>query len=120
MSPDDTEQAQIDAGLAKLRRIGKDRLVEEMIDLFQEHAPKWLEAARAGVDAGDWSAVARAAHTLKSSAGNFGAVSLYELCARIESLAAQSETAALPALLAELESTLGRVRTILQERRGWA
>lgn len=120
MAAEDIEQAQIDSGLAKLRRLGKDRLVEDMIDLFLEHAPKWLEAARAGAAAGDWSAVARAAHTLKSSAGNFGAVSLYELCARMESLAAQSETAPLSALVAELESTLGRVRTILQARRGGA
>jgi HPt (histidine-containing phosphotransfer) domain-containing protein len=108
----------MDEQLANLHRLGGEDFVREMIELFLENAPKQMEAARNGIREGDLEAVRRAVHSLKSSAGNFGAAEVPELAGRIEQLAADRQAAPIPAKFAALEAAFAQVRARLEERRG--
>ena len=81
------------AALERLRRIGGADLVRRMIELFLSHAPERVRALRDGADAGDVDAVERAAHMMKSSAGNVGADRLMKAAEAIESAAASGSIA---------------------------
>lgn len=57
------------AAFERIRRVGGERLLQQMIAAFLEHSPERLTAA---LNADHAAEVARAAHSLKSSAGNLG------------------------------------------------
>jgi HPt (histidine-containing phosphotransfer) domain-containing protein len=73
--------------IARLRRLGGDSLAASLAALFLDLAPRRLAAARAALDADDADAVRRAAHSLKSSAGNVGAFVLLEAAGQLETAA---------------------------------
>ena len=86
---------------------GDPEFVAELVELFVQQAPRQLSAARAALDVGDRDAVAKAAHTLKSSSGYLGARRLAELCVQLERRAREDEadlTRALEELSAEYDS----------------
>ena len=76
------------AALDRLARLVGDRPedLEQLIESFLESAPGLLEDLRRGVEAGDPARVRLAAHTMKSSAKDFGAERLAEMCGELESL----------------------------------
>lgn len=79
----------VDPGaLERLNRIGGQEFLVEMIELFLEHSPQRLDAAREAYRDGEVSAVYRAAHSLKSTAANLGASALQDAAARVEDRAA--------------------------------
>lgn len=116
MSADDSQWD--DAAIDRLRKLGGNDLLGKMIDLFLQGAPKRIAAARAGEQAGDWTAVGHATHALKSSAANVGARRLSQLCEQIELLANQNNGPAIPPLLPELEVTFEQVRARLIALKG--
>jgi HPt (histidine-containing phosphotransfer) domain-containing protein len=71
----------------RLRRLGGDDLAGKLSALFLDLAPRRLQAAREGVAGDDADAVRRAAHSLKSSAGNVGAFTVLEAADRLEAAA---------------------------------
>jgi two-component system, sensor histidine kinase and response regulator len=79
------------AAIARLREWGGDALVGRMIELFLELGPERAGAIRIGLDEGDQEGVERAAHSLKSSAGNLGAEQLRRAAHRLEESALGSE-----------------------------
>jgi HPt (histidine-containing phosphotransfer) domain-containing protein len=103
--------------LARLRRIGGDRLLGEMIDLFLAHVPERVASAVAAGKAGDWQEVGRAAHSLKSSAGNVGMTAVRELAVALEQRAAADDGAAVAPLLRDLEEAFPRWTALLLEER---
>lgn len=72
------------AALERLRQFGGDALVAQIVEIFRGQAPTKLAAARAALAAGDGEGVRQAAHALKSSAGQLGAVAMQALCETIE------------------------------------
>jgi HPt (histidine-containing phosphotransfer) domain-containing protein len=106
-----------ETALARVRAIGGDDLLARLIDSFLQHAPPRVAAARAGAQAEDPDAVARATHSLKSTAGNLGARRLQFLAERIESLAAAQDGAGAAALLDEMETVFEATRVALVRRR---
>ena len=99
--------------LALLRRVGGDALLAQLAAAFLGQAGTRLEAARAGVGAGDPAPVERAMHTLKSSSRQLGAMALGDLCAETEALAARGELAPLSGILDRVGEELERVRSAL-------
>lgn len=67
------------------------------------------------ISAGNPEAARRAAHSLKSSAGQLGAVALAEAALAVERAAGEG-AADLPALVAALAECAGRTRTALTAR----
>lgn len=78
------------AAAARLRRLGGERLLRELIELFLQLGPARVDAGTAA--ASDWEAAERACHSLKSAAGNLGAVELQRLAGEQEDAAAARRT----------------------------
>ena len=88
--------------LDRLRSWGGDALLGRMITLFEELAPERAEALEEGLARGDLERVERAAHSLKSSAGNLGAEELRRQAGRLEEAAATGDRAGMDSLVEEL------------------
>lgn len=118
MQPSQRAEPLLDSeALRRLHLLGGSSFVREMIDLFLEHAPKWIELARAGERAADLQAVGRAAHTLKSSTGNLGVSALHALAEEIERQVADSHREAIGALLIDLENAFRQTQACLEDAR---
>jgi HPt (histidine-containing phosphotransfer) domain-containing protein len=73
--------------IENLKEIGGDDdpgLYIELIGIFLQDAPHRMEEMRRGLDSNDLKVLERAAHTLKSSCANVGALPLAEICRRME------------------------------------
>lgn len=103
------------AAAARLRRLGGDRLLREMTELFLQLGEERLAAAGSG----DRQEAERACHSLKSSAGNLGAHVLQQAAAQAEQTAAGDDRAAHDMALARLADAYGAaaraLRQLLQE-----
>jgi len=99
------------------RRSGTD-LVSEIVELFLRIAPERVNAIRSGVDRSDTDAVERAAHALKSSAGNLGATALASSCALLETEARAGHADGMRRHFASIESELARVVPALERLAG--
>jgi two-component system sensor histidine kinase/response regulator len=73
---------------------GDAEFVRELVRLFNEQAPRYLEVARVALGVGDLLAVSKAAHSMKSSSGYLGARRLSELCRELEKVAREGDRAA--------------------------
>lgn len=84
--------------------------MEEMLHLFITQVPERLRSARAGVDEEEASETERAAHALRSSCAQLGAVRMQALCEEIERGAARGGLGAISGLIDELETEFERYR----------
>ena len=73
-----------DAALARLN--GDVQLLEEMVELFLEYTPPLLDEIRLAVGLRDSRALERAAHKLRGSIGNFGAVGAFAAAEKLEAI----------------------------------
>lgn len=105
------------SALSRLRQLGGDAFLTEMIDLFLEHFSTRLESAIAGERRGDLDAVAFACHTLRSSAGNLGATVLQDLSSEIERHARDRNVTEVRARMADLTRAFENARRILEKTR---
>lgn len=102
--------------LAALRALNPDdpAFLRELIDVFLADSPRSLAELEQALAAGDAAQLARAAHTLKGSASNFGADDFAAGAAAMEKLgrlgAIAEAAAALPALRAEYDRVAGALR----------
>lgn len=103
-----------EAVFENLRRLGGDEFVGELFTLFLDTAPVKIEEAIAGHKRGDLEIIEWAVHSLRSSAGNIGALRLQELCGQIEILAAEKDGESLAPLIGQLEESFARVRPRLE------
>ena len=101
------------AALDRLRHLGNGKFFIEMIDLYLDWSARKLAQARSGEQAGDLRAIEMAAHSLKSSAANLGAVQVHDLANRLETLAHDRQMDAVVPLLRELTAASEQVATRL-------
>ena len=112
-----SQPSQLDpAALERLRRLGGEEFTRKMIDLFLSYSAQKIGEARRALEAANLDAVAKAAHPIKSSAGNVGAVIVQDLASRIERLALQSQGESLAKLMEELEQAFEAVKLELESR----
>lgn len=102
------------AAIERLLKLGGQKFTLEMIDLFGSYGAKKLAEARQAQLAGNLAALAEAAHPLKSSAGNVGAVRVQELAAQVESSARESKAEPAGAQLDELERAFAEAVSLLE------
>jgi HPt (histidine-containing phosphotransfer) domain-containing protein len=86
----------------------------EIVDLFVKEGRGHLDRLRESIAEKDVATAARAAHTLKGSAGNLGAEFLSRLCARMQDLSKAGDWAAAEALRPDLEREFEAARAELE------
>ncbi|MBZ5578960.1 MAG: response regulator [Acidobacteriia bacterium] len=98
---------------------GDDVLMQELIDLFLSSAPEMLGQMRHAAEDEDTAALRRAAHTLKGSSGQMGALRMQEICGIIEGLTSTGSLVGVDLLLTELsvgfERAVGELRLLRTE-----
>lgn len=77
------DQAALD-GIRELDPTGASNLLVQVASMYRTTVPPLLEQIRLGLERGDAQAVRLAAHTLKSSSANLGAMELAQLCGLLE------------------------------------
>jgi two-component system, sensor histidine kinase and response regulator len=105
------------SALDRLDRIGGPTFVVEMIELFLDHSPTRLAAARSAFLASDYRRLYRSAHSLKSTAANVGAETLKSLAERVEALAAAENGADIASLVDEMDRSYEQLRKRLDAER---
>ena len=103
--------------LEKLRTLGGEKFVAEMIEIFFRYVPTKLAEARAAEAAGDLDALQHAVHPLKSSAGNLGAAAMKDIAVRIEQLAMEKNGGPIPGLMRGLEAAYAQACAALEAHR---
>lgn len=102
------------AAVERLRRLGDAGFVCHMIDLFFSFVSQKLSEARTAQDAGDLLGVGRAAHAVKSTAGNAGAWRVQDLAVRLEQAANGGHVDQVESLLPRLEEAFVEVKPLLE------
>ena len=98
----------------RLKKLGGPAFACKMIDLFLEYGAAKTGEVVVAVQSGQTEAAGKAAHALKSSAANVGAVEVERLAIEIESLAKSDSKADLAKLASELETAFETVRPLLE------
>jgi HPt (histidine-containing phosphotransfer) domain-containing protein len=86
----------------------------ELIDIFLSDTPERLQEIASGLENGDALLVMRAAHSIKGSAGNFGATGLAHAAYVIEQAARQADLATAAAGVAPLHEHYAKVTAALE------
>ncbi|HEX6134850.1 MAG TPA: Hpt domain-containing protein [Longimicrobiales bacterium] len=104
--------------LERLRRIGGTKLLLDMIALYLDSGPGRIRALLDGAEAGDASRVERAAHSLKSSAGNLGALRLLDAVRALEARAADGgvDRDLVMRVVREYDASEDALRRVLEEQ----
>jgi signal transduction histidine kinase/HPt (histidine-containing phosphotransfer) domain-containing protein/ActR/RegA family two-component response regulator len=107
--------ASILESLRTLNPEGGNELINTLISAYFRSTPPELEALQSGLAAGDTEKIARAAHKLKSSNHNVGAITLGETFEDIETLARQSDFEAVQLRMPLMRKEWSRVKNALNE-----
>jgi len=90
-----------------LARVGGDvELLKEIAELFLEEYPRVVNDLHKALEAGDSTAVERAAHGLKGSVANFGARAVEDAAFELEQLGRAQKLAEVSQVLNSLELAL--------------
>jgi PAS domain S-box-containing protein len=118
--PDETSprvrQQDVDELLIALREtIGNqaDNLLPELSELFQEEAPRLLDAIHQAIHRADHQQLAAASHTLKSSSASLGSRDLPDLCQHLETLGRSGTTTGADRYAATLDQGYAHFAAIL-------
>jgi HPt (histidine-containing phosphotransfer) domain-containing protein len=101
-------------GLRELDAGGETGFVAELVGLFVSTAAERRAALDEAFASGDSVRVSREAHSLKSSAGNIGALALSKLCQSLEYLGAAGRLDEARAVYARVSPELDRALTDLR------
>jgi PAS domain S-box-containing protein len=99
-----------------LAAIGENtpQMVHEVITLFLETAPGLLRDIREAIEQEDSARLTQAAHTLKSSSAQLGAMTFSELCKTLEKTARHGSMEGTHHYLPRVEVEFARVRAVLE------
>jgi histidine phosphotransfer protein HptB len=103
--------------IADLRALSPDddgALFNELVEIFLRDTPLRLRDIEVALAAGDAIGASRAAHSIKGSGANFGAVRLTAVALQLEQLGKAGDLAALPPLRAALDAEFDQVRLALE------
>ena len=90
-------------------------MLARLIGLYLQETPPLIERMKEAVATNDEGALRAAAHALKSSSANVGAMKLHGLCKDLESQARRRQLADAAARIALIEREFGATRAILRQ-----
>jgi HPt (histidine-containing phosphotransfer) domain-containing protein len=103
------------AALRELNPGDNDVFLMEIIGIYVEDTPRRLQDLKTSLAAGDAALFTRAAHTIKGSSANVGAVILTGVAERLEAVARKDGLGGVAGLVAECEKELERVAAELRK-----
>lgn len=103
------------ANLRALGDEGDDTFLKEIIGIYLQDTPLRLADIRAAAQSGDKALYTRAAHTIKGSSSNVGAVKVRALADQLEQRSKVEPHGALEPLLGELETAFARAAEALRQ-----
>jgi PAS domain S-box-containing protein len=102
-----------------LERLGGDsQLLSELIEVFLSESPSYLAAAQRALQEKNGQDLARAAHTIKGSAGNFVARATLKAAEQLEAFAEQGDFSRAQEAMSALEREMKRLDCALIALRG--
>jgi HPt (histidine-containing phosphotransfer) domain-containing protein len=105
------------AAIAQLREINPDdggEFVRELVGIFLADTPQRIAEIESSLAAADAKTLTRAAHSIKGSAGNFGATALAAAALGIENQGKASDLAGAQGALPHLKFEYDKVRVALE------
>lgn len=91
--------------------------LKELIDIYLADVPVRVQEIEQNLQAGNFPALTRAAHSIKGASGNFGARRLAKAALVIESAGKTADAATITAALPELRAAFAAVETEMQQLR---
>jgi HPt (histidine-containing phosphotransfer) domain-containing protein len=99
----------------RLLEWGGDKLLVQLLRLFLDNTPERFQQIENGLaPGGDLDEAHRGAHSLKSSAGNVGAMEVSELAAQLESATKTSDIEASQELYGQLRAAYAEAEAVLR------
>ena len=98
------------ASLRQLTSPGEADVLAEVLQMFLREVPPRIEFLRNALTAGNIQEVHRAAHSLKGSAGNIGALRLFAVCRQLDDRERPADPAATAALVRALDVEFDKVK----------
>jgi signal transduction histidine kinase/DNA-binding response OmpR family regulator len=117
-APDEAVDARALAALRDLQGEGQPDILAELLAVYLRDTPPRLAALHEAVACADAEALRRAAHSLKGSSSQIGAVQIARLCANLEEQARTTDLRGVAETLPRLDEAFGRVRVHLQALAG--
>ena len=97
-------------------RVGGDwELLKELAQIFLDHCPEMMLGIRQAVESSDAEALERSAHSMKGSAGNFGAKDVVQKALVLETMGREKHIEGASDVLAELELETEKLKEALIE-----
>jgi CheY-like chemotaxis protein len=112
------EGEQVDRRALLDRLDGDSQLLSELIEIYLSESPSLLAAAQRALQEKNGQDLARAAHTIKGSAGNFLARATLETAGRLEAFAEQGDFSRAREAMSALEREMERLGRALIALRG--
>lgn len=106
--------------LRQLDPSGGRSFMVRVVGTYDRSLEKHVAEARQALVAGQWDAVARAAHTLKSASASVGALAFSQVCAEIEHRIRRQELAQIEPQVELFFQEAARVRDAVQSQLGLA
>ena len=114
-APGDTPGERVIDTVEAMRRVDGDQwLLGELADMFIRRAPDQMLLMREALAAGDGDRLARAAHSLKGSVGNFGAKAAFDAALNLTTVACTGQLEEASGALAALEKEVARLTAALR------
>jgi signal transduction histidine kinase/CheY-like chemotaxis protein len=101
-------------GLSRLQQPGAPSILRRVIDLYLESSRQLQGRLREAVASADVTLLRESAHALKSSSANVGALSLAELCRRLEMMGRENDLSEVSAIHERFEKEFVRVVAALE------
>lgn len=100
--------------LLALSEDGDPELLVDLIQMYLDDSPGKMDSILRGVETNDWERVERAAHALKGSSGNLGAIHVQMACDRIQNACRSHHTSGVPQEATALRALLRDADTALR------
>ena len=97
------------ASLRELNPGDNGEFLREIVGIYIEDTPKRIVEMRASLAAGDVASFTRAAHTIKGSSSNVGAVGLRAVAERLERISRTEGLSTVAPMIEDVEAEFARV-----------
>lgn len=102
-------------GWEMFKSLADPATLAELLGVYLTDSPQLIEQMRTGLASGAVEEVRRAAHSLKSNSGSFGATRMAEAARDLEMLAKGGTLEGAASKFAAIEAEYGKLSTVLME-----